>query len=148
MRKMDIFTEIYSIQTKKETELINITAKIENFVKKHGIKEGLINIYTMHTTSAILINENEEGLEEDIPDFLERLVPKNWNYRHSHFYRKDGRMAINAWAHIRSVLIGPNASLPIKNGKLLKGFRQNIYFIELDGPHKRDIVMQAFGAKK
>lgn len=140
-----MLTEKVTIQSKRNCELINVTEKVSDVVAKSKIKEGFVQVITLHTTSAILINEDEPGLEEDIPNFISRLVPEEGTYRHHHFFPKDGRNAVNAWAHIRSCLLGSHIVLPILGGKLLKGGRQNIYFVELDGPKRRSFVIQVVG---
>lgn len=144
---MDIITEKARVQTLRNCELINVTDKVGEIVKRSGIKEGTVNVYSSHTTAAVLINENEPGLEEDIPDFLRRLVPEEGSYRHHHFLPSDGRNAVNAWAHIRNCLLGSHISMPIVNGNLFKGRRQNVYLVELDGPKARSFVVQVVGKK-
>ena len=143
-----MLTRKITIQSEKNCELINITERVAELVEKSEVKEGFVQIYTLHTSSAMLINEDEPGLEEDIPDFLNKLVPEEGTYRHHHFFPKDGRPAVNAWAHIRSCILGSHVALPILNGTLLKGGRQNVYFVELDGPKRRNFVVQVFGGVK
>lgn len=147
IRRMDIVTEKVRFQTLRGCELINVTDKVREIVKRSGVREGTVNVYSSHTTAAVLINENEPGLEEDIPDFIQRLVPEEGPYRHHHFLPSDGRNAVNAWAHLRNCLLGSHVSMPIVDGDLLKGRRQNVYLVELDGPKIRSFVVQVFGIK-
>ncbi len=141
-----MLTEKVTIQSKKNSELINVTDKVSELIAKSKIKEGFVQVFTLHTSSAMLINEDEPGLEEDISDFMLKLVPEEGTYRHHHFFPQDGRPAINAWAHIRSCLLGSHVALLVFNGELFKGGRQNIYFVELDGPKRRSFVVQVVGA--
>ena len=121
-------TEEIIISTKKEIELINLTTKINQSITDNNITEGLVNISTKHTTSSIIINEDEEGLKEDIVNFYEKIVPYD-NYFHD-------RIDNNARSHLKSLLSTPNQTLPIINGKLSLGIWQSIFFVELDGPRK------------
>ncbi|RLF19028.1 MAG: YjbQ family protein [Thermoprotei archaeon] len=137
--------ERVKIITNKKTEIIDITDLVRNVVKRSGIKDGLINIFTRHTTAGIFLNENESGLIRDFVNYLHKIVPEDDNYYHHHFFYKDGRAAVNAWAHIRSVLLGHFVVVPLKNGDLLLGDRQRIFFTELDGPQSREVIIQVLG---
>jgi secondary thiamine-phosphate synthase enzyme len=110
-----------------------------------GLKNGIINVFTLHTTTAITINENDANLEEDIARFMTKIVPEDDTYAHHSFYRKDGRMAVNAYSHIRASLLGANVTLPLQDGKMILGARQNIYLVELDGPQARRLAVQVIG---
>lgn len=118
------------IQTSTQTELIDITDRVRAIVKESGIKDGLCVISTRHTTSGIIINENERGLRKDIVDMLEELVPENKQYAHN-------RIDNNAHAHLRAVLLGTSAALPIEDGHMVLGTWQSVFFVELDGPRSR-----------
>ncbi len=122
------------IKTKKQNEIVDITKLIEEKVK--GIKEGICNLFILHTTASLIINENyDKNLQEDILDAFSRLVPKGiWKHD-----RLDG----NANAHIKTALIGNNSlSIPIQNGKLILGKWQSINLIEFDGPRERTILVK------
>ncbi len=120
------------IQTTAQTELIDITDRVRAAVKESGVKEGICVISTRHTTSGIIINENERGLRTDILDMLEELVPENKNYAHN-------RIDSNAHAHLRAVLLGTSASVPVEDAHLVLGTWQSIFFVELDGPRNRSV---------
>ncbi len=143
--RLKVYTEILKLRSKKNLELINITSRVREVVSKSGIKEGACLVFSMHTTTGLLMNEAEPGLEKDIPRFLRKLVPEKGNYYHHHYLHKDGRMAVNAWAHLRSILLGLNLVIPVKDGQLLLGGRENIYLVELDGPQQRNVVVQVWG---
>ncbi len=123
------------IQTKARTELIDITDRVRTIVKEGGTKNGICIISTRHTTSGIIINENEHGLRNDILDMLETLIPENKNYAHN-------QIDNNADAHLRAVLLGNSAVLPIEDGHLVLGTWQSIFFVELDGPRNRSVNVQ------
>ncbi len=119
------------IATKQRIEVVDITRDVENLVSG----SGLALVYTPHTTTAIIINEGESGLIEDILDLLSRLVPTGAGYKHD-------RIDNNADAHLRAVLLGNSVVVPVENGKLMLGTWQRILFIELDGPRRRRVFVR------
>jgi len=120
------------IQTTTRTELIDITDRVRALVKESSIKDGICVITTRHTTSGIIVNENERGLRADILDMLGSLVPEDRNYAHNSIDN-------NADAHLRAVLLGMSETIPIEDGHLILGTWQSIFFVELDGPRNRTI---------
>jgi secondary thiamine-phosphate synthase enzyme len=120
------------IQTTTRTELIDITDRVRTIVSESGTKDGICIISTRHTTSGIIINENEHGLRKDILEMLETLVPENKSYAHN-------QIDNNADAHLRAVLLGNSAVLPLEDGHLVLGTWQSIFFVELDGPRNRSV---------
>ncbi len=120
------------IQTTTRTELIDITDRVRAKVNESGVKDGICVISTRHTTSSIIINENERGLRSDILEMLETLIPENKTYAHN-------RIDNNADAHLRAALLGNSATLPIEDGHLVLGTWQSIFFVELDGPRNRSV---------
>jgi secondary thiamine-phosphate synthase enzyme len=133
------------VNSKKSTELIRITDKVRRTVQMTGLKNGIVNVFTLHTTTAITINEDDTKLEDDIARFMVKLVPEDDSYAHHRFFRKDGRMAVNAYSHIRASLLGANVTMPLQDGSLVLGSRQNIYLVDLDGPQTRGLVVQVVG---
>ncbi len=127
------------IQTTNRTELIDITDRVRAMVKESGIKDGICVISTRHTTSGIIVNENERGLRNDIMDLLETLVPQDRNYAHNSIDN-------NADAHLRAVLLGMSETIPVENGHLVLGTWQSIFFVELDGPRVRNIHLKMIKA--
>ncbi|MHC1585877.1 MAG: secondary thiamine-phosphate synthase enzyme YjbQ, partial [Candidatus Syntropharchaeia archaeon] len=100
-----------------------------------GIRSGICTVYTPHTTTAIVINENESGLRSDIFALLDKLVPGDGSYRHN-------RIDNNAHAHLRSLLLGPGVVIPVEDGDLMLGTWQRIFFVELDGPRRRRVYVK------
>ena len=127
--------QIITISTTKKQELIDIINKVNAIVKKSEVKEGLCNIFAMHATAAIIINENADpNICLDTIDSLNDLIPAG-KWRHD---KLDG----NADAHIKSTILGPSETVPIKNGELQLGTWQAISLFELDGPRQnRKIVI-------
>jgi len=137
--------EKLSVKSRKSTELIRITDEIRKTVQMTNLKNGIVNVFTLHTTTGITINEDDTKLEQDIARFMVKLVPEDDSYAHHRFFRKDGRMAVNAYSHIRASLLGANVTIPLQDGALVLGSRQNIYLVDLDGPQLRGFVVQILG---
>ncbi len=123
--------DVIEIETKKRVEVVDITEEVE----KRAKGEAMI-VYTPHTTAAITINEAEDGLIEDIIEFLNKLVPENGIYKHN-------RIDSNADAHIKASLLGNSVIVPVNNGKILLGAWQRILFLEFDGPRRRKVIIKA-----
>ena len=130
--------EIMSVSTSKRQEMVDITAKVSSIVKRSDVKEGMCNVYAMHATAAIVINENADpNICLDTIDALNKLVEKGI-WRHD---KLDG----NADAHIKATILGPSETIPVKDAKLQLGRWQGIMLFELDGPRKRDVVVTVLG---
>jgi secondary thiamine-phosphate synthase enzyme len=135
----------FTIDTEHDTQLIDITDRVRELIAETGIQDGVANVMTMHTTTAITVNEGLPDLEDDLLELLADLVPANRPYRHARFLHSDGQMAVNAPSHLRGAMLGMQVILPVENGKPVLGTRQTIYFVELDGPLHRDAVVHVFG---
>jgi len=129
--------ERIEIGTRESTELIDITGKVKEIVKikSGGVESGICVVFTKHTTSGIIINENEAGLKRDFLAILNELIPKGKGYLHD-------RIDNNAHSHLRSVLLGSSVTIPIEKGELALGTWQSIFFVECDGPRRREIYVK------
>ncbi|MBZ5600055.1 MAG: secondary thiamine-phosphate synthase enzyme YjbQ [Acidobacteriia bacterium] len=143
---MIIKLERIKIQTRKSEEAINITSVVDEVVRKSGVRNGLVNVMNMHTSAGLLVTEGIPCLEEDILTHFARLVPEDEDYHHRRYLDYDGRLGFNADAHLKSVLGGISCCFPIEDGKVVRGSRQTIYFMEYDGPLERTYVVQVLGA--
>ena len=132
--------EVY-LSTKRKQELIDITTQVNSIIKKSKVNNGLCNVFTAHATAAIIINENyDPNICLDLLDALNRLIP-NGIWRHD---KIDG----NADSHIKSAILSPQETIPIKNGELQLGRWQSLIFAELDGPRNdRKIIVTILGDK-
>ena len=142
---MKIYSKEITLLTSRETEIINITDSVKQFVNESGVNSGIIFVMSMHTTTGITVNEGLPDIEQDIRDFLLRIVPDDYPYKHARYLHSDGQMAINAPSHIRGSLLGFEVYFPIENGKMHCGGRQTIYFVELDGPVERRYFLKIIG---
>ncbi len=123
------------IKTSKRIEIVDITERVREIVESQDVVDGIALVYTKHTTTAVVVNENESGLKEDILKVLEKLIPSGAGYMHD-------RIDNNADSHLRAILMGNSVVIPITNGKLDLGTWQRILFVELDGPRVRRVVVK------
>ena len=124
-------TDTLTIQTGKRADAIDITARVEHVVRESGVETGLCQVYVPHTTAGVFINENADpDALRDILNTLEALVPWENGYRHA-----EG----NAAAHIKASLVGTSQTVPVRNGRLMLGRWQAIYFADFDGPRERQL---------
>ena len=127
---MTVRTHFLKLNTNKNFEIIDITSKINELI---DIETGLISIFSKHSTSAIVVNENEAGLLGDLEFTLDNLIPNKFSYNHD-------RIDNNAHSHLKSFLLSSSECLPIKNNKLDLGTWQSVFFIELDGPRSNRTI--------
>ena len=133
---MKIFNEKVVFSTKGEIELIDLTGKVHDVVRKSGIKDGLVHVFAPHATGVLILTEHEPSLDRDVKDFLEKIIPKNGGYRHPS----------NAHSHLRSMLLSPDKTLPVIDGQAVFGTWQSLVFVETDVyPRQRTIIMQVLG---
>ncbi len=122
------------LNTNKNFEIIDITSKINHEI---DIESGIVNIFSKHSTSAIVVNENESGLLDDLELMLTDLVSDKYSWKHD-------RIDNNAKSHLKSFLLSSSETIPVSNGKLDLGTWQSVFFIELDGPRKNRTVNLKF----
>ena len=114
------------------------------FVRKRTIREGLVSVWSLHTTCAVFINEFQNALLTDIRRFLERMVARDAAYIHNDPEHSDcDRM--NADSHLRAMLLGHNLTLQVSGGEIVLGQWQRILMAELDGPRARSLRVQIIG---
>lgn len=137
-RGVRIHTSTLELETRKKIEDLNITNRVQQVVAESGVKEGIALIFSGHTTAGVYLSNTDSVLPKDTQDFLEELIPNKPTYRHN-LYGK------NASAHMKSILIGANVSLPVNEGKVHLGQWQAIFFGEFDGPRKRTFIVRVLG---
>jgi len=146
---MQIKTESFLIQTKKGPEFIDITDQVISFIDRSNIKNGLVSIYSLHTTAAIKVNENEPLLIKDMENFLTKLAPKDSDYNHNDFKKRTVNICsdecANGHSHCQHLLLSVSETIPIIAGKMKLGIWQRIFLVELDQARKRQVVIQVLG---
>lgn len=135
---MTVYAEQITVSTEEGVQ--DISAAVEEAVTQSGVTEGQCLIYSPHSTVAILINEQEEGLSEDLHAFLGKLLPDDWEYAHN-----ENRADHNARAHLTAMLFDSGSTVPVLDGTLALGTWQSILLLESDEPQDRTVVVQITG---
>jgi len=139
---MKVHTEYLTIETKDRYEMVHLTPRIEEIVRKSGVADGLCFVSPMHITAAVYVNDNESGLIEDIVVWLEKLAPRWPGYKH-HQTGED-----NADAHLKALLLHHETTLPVTNGRLDLGQWQRVFYAEFDGQRKKRVIVKVMGVEK
>jgi secondary thiamine-phosphate synthase enzyme len=131
-----------SVVTSEATEFIDLTPTLVALVQSLAVREGVLTLQTLHTTTGVLINEHEPLLLGDLKAMFERLVPTG-RYEHDDFERRTVNLTpderVNGHAHCRAALLRTSESLPIVNGALTLGRWQRVFLVEFDGPRRREV---------
>jgi secondary thiamine-phosphate synthase enzyme len=127
-----------SVRSKKSREMIDITGDVTEAVASSGIGDGMVLVFTTHTTTGLYINEHEGGLVDDVESVLAKLVPQGASYRHD-------RVDDNAASHIQSILLSPSLVVPVEGGRPVLGTWQSIFLAERDGPRSRTVKIKVIG---
>ena len=135
---MRAHTDYLWFTTRQRHELVNITERVADVVTAAKIAEGFCLVSAMHITAGIWVNDEESGLKHDVMEWLERLAPAG-DYRH-HQTGED-----NADAHLKRTLIGHQVMLPVTQGKLDLGPREQVFYAEFDGRRKKRVVVKVLG---
>jgi len=123
----------FTVKTRSQTEMIDITASIQDAIEKSGLEEGLCFVFIPHTTAAVTINAiNNHSVKADMLKVINQVIPWEAGYRH---------MEGNSPAHIKSTLVGASESIAIEKGRLVLGTWQGVFFCEFDGPRTRKVQM-------
>jgi secondary thiamine-phosphate synthase enzyme len=139
-----IHGETFVVQTDQRVELVDLTNRVMEFARRFKVREGLISLWSMHTTCALFINEFQTALLADIRRFLEQMVARDAEWLHNDPEHSDcDRM--NADSHLRSMLLGHNLTLQVSGGEVVLGQWQRILMAELDGPRARSLRVQILG---
>ena len=139
-----VFNRILDWITSERLQLINATARIDEIVHKSGVCEGMVNLQSLHTTTAVFVNEWQDALLHDIKTFLEDIVLRDRGWRHNNPEYSDCQRR-NADSHLRGMLMGQSLSLQVRNSAILLGTWQSVILAELDGPRSRSMSVQVLG---
>jgi len=138
---MDIITKRIKLNTKGDTDIIDITDKVKDIVSNSKIKDGIITIFVPGSTGGLTTVEYEPGLINDLKTYFEKIAPKSGTYQHNLRWH-DG----NGYAHVRASLLGPDLTVPFVNNQLMLGTWQQIVFIDFDNrPRSRELIVQILG---
>ncbi len=136
---MKSFTEYLTFTTKKKRELVHLTGTLEGLLERSGIEEGFMLVSAMHITAGVFVNDDEAGLHHDIWKWLEHLAPEGPEYLH-HRTGED-----NGHAHLKSMLVHHEVTVPVTNARLDLGPWQRIFYAEFDGQRPKRVIVKVLG---
>jgi secondary thiamine-phosphate synthase enzyme len=136
---MRFHTEYLTFRTQKHREYINITPQVASALAKSGIAEGMILVSAMHITAGVYVNDAEDGLIQDIDEWLEHLAPFRKDYRHHRTGETNGD------SHLKSLLVHHEVIIPVTKGKLDFGPWQQVYYAEFDGQRPKRLIIKVMG---
>ena len=135
---MAVYREEFTVRTSERFQVVDITDRVEEAVRRSGVRNGLAMVFVPHATAAIILNEYEPRIASDYIELVKQLFKPDYPWRHN-------AIDNNAHAHLASALIGPLRCLPVSDGSLVRGTWQSILLLELDGPRTRRVVVQVVG---
>jgi secondary thiamine-phosphate synthase enzyme len=131
-----VVNKTVKFQTKGEIDFVDLTDQAQAAASASGILNGVVHVFAPHATGILIVEENDDALLQDIKDFLEKVAPKHGNYHHPS----------NAHAHLRSMLLPPDKTLPLVNGEIAFGTWQSLFYVETDVyPRERTVIIQVMG---
>ena len=137
------------VKTKNAPEFIDITDWVAECVSESNIANGFAVVFSKHTTAAVKINENEPLLLDDMAAFLEKIFPRQHDYQHNNFEIRTVNMnedeSPNGHAHLQHLLMGTSETVPVIDGEMQFGTYQSVFFIELDHPRPREVMVHVVG---
>ena len=136
--------ETFTVQSSRRVDLTDVTDRLIAAARESGVREGILSLWSMHTTLAVFINESQKALHADIERLLETMVPRDAAWMHNDPEHSDCDR-LNADAHLRAMLLGHSLTLQISGGEVVLGQWQRILMAELDGPRARSLRIQIFG---
>lgn len=139
-----MFNRIVDWITNDRMQLINVTDRINDIVRKSGVRDGIVHLQSLHTTTAVFINEWQDALLHDVRNFLEDLINREQSWRHNDPNYSDCERK-NADSHLRGMIMGQTLSLQVRNSVVLLGTWQSIILAEFDGPRSRSLSIQVSG---
>ena len=139
-----VFNRIVDWITSERMQLLNITERINEIVRKSGVRDGLVHLQSLHTTSAVFLNEWQDALLHDVRSFLDQIVTRDQGWRHNDPQFSDCERK-NADSHLRGMLMGQTLCLQVRNSSVLLGTWQSIILAEFDGPRSRSVSIQVSG---
>jgi secondary thiamine-phosphate synthase enzyme len=125
-----------NLSTSDAIDFVDLSGRLQEIVRDSQIRNGLVHVFAPHATGILILTENDDSLLEDIKAFLEEIAPKHSRYHHPS----------NAHAHLRSMLLPPDKTLPVMDGEVVFGTWQSLLFVETDVyPRERTVIVQVMG---
>lgn len=146
------YHEVIRLRTQERLQFIDLTDWVAEVVRESGIRWGLVNVQTRHTTTAVVVNENEPLLLEDMKRVLEQLAPQDRHYQHDDFHIRTVNLLPdeqkNGHAHCKAMLLGSSETLNIVDGRLQLGRWQRIFLVEMDCAKDRTVSVMVVGERQ
>jgi secondary thiamine-phosphate synthase enzyme len=146
---LTVYNDLIELRTEEPTQFIDLTERVAFILHRSGVTHGIVQIRVLHTTAAIVVNENEPLLLDDFKAMLERLAPRDAAYAHDDPLRRRVNLELgersNGHAHLRALLLGESRQITVVDGMAELGRWQSIFLVELDGPRKRSISITVMG---
>ncbi|MBC8165363.1 MAG: YjbQ family protein [Bryobacteraceae bacterium] len=139
-----VFNRVLDWITNDRMELLNITDRVNELVRKSGVRDGFIHLQSLHTTTGVFLSEWQDALSGDVRQFFDEVVERERYYRHNDPELSDCERK-NADSHIRGMLMGQTVMLQVRNAAVLLGTWQTIVLAEFDGPRSRAVSVQICG---
>jgi secondary thiamine-phosphate synthase enzyme len=143
-----VSSDVVELQTEERLQFVDLTELVAERVRRSGIGHGLVCVQSRHTTTAVVVNENEPLLIEDAKRMLERVAPRDALYGHNELHRRRDVApdeSRNGDAHCRALLLGSSETLAVAGGALQLGRWQRVFLVELDGPRRRTVCVVVMG---
>ncbi|MEQ9233175.1 secondary thiamine-phosphate synthase enzyme YjbQ [Coleofasciculus sp. E2-BRE-01] len=138
---MAVHQDYIQLATDKNGDMHDLTDKVNAIVKHSGIQTGMVHVFNIGSTASIGTIEFEPGLERDLPELLNKLIPPSRDYGHEQTWH-DG----NGHSHLQATWLGPSLTVPLKNGRLELGTWQQIFHLECDvKPRRRQVIVTIYG---
>ena len=135
------FEDGFVVETKRRTDILDITTQVERAVSKSGVSSGIVLVFTPGSTAGLTTIEYEPGAISDLKDAIARIAPEGMAYAHDARWG-DG----NGFSHVRAALLGPSLALPLREGALVTGTWQQIVLVDFDNrPRSRRVEVQIIG---
>jgi secondary thiamine-phosphate synthase enzyme len=136
MGNFKILNRNYDFNTKGEIEFLDLSDKVQEVVSQSGVRNGVVHVFAPHATGVLILSESDYSLLNDIKTLLEKMAPSRGSYQHPS----------NAHSHLRSVLLPPDKTLPVVDGRVEFGTWQSLLFVETDvRPRRRTVIIQVLG---
>jgi len=136
-----VFQDRFSLATSGHRDLHDITEQVATIVQRSGLRTGLVHVFNVGSTAAVGAIEFELGLQRDLPELLDRLIPPSRSYGHEQAWH-DG----NGHSHLQATWLGPAITIPLAEGRLVLGTWQQVFHLECDvKPRRREIVVTVIG---
>lgn len=145
---MPIINQLIELETDQGINIYNITPQLKDLLENSSVKNGQVLVFSRHTTTALAINEYEERLLEDVKVYLRKLAPESDKYLHNDLHLRNNippDEPMNAHSHLMSMTLSTSEVIPVVDGKLALGTWQSVLFFDLDGPRKRNVLVQISG---